>query len=341
MRIVHLLLSQSFAGTERHAIELANAQAQHHEVTMILRRVAAKPWPEALAHRLHPRIRQVRVRGWGRLADWGARRALRRLMPDVGHAHLSHDCRALHGLHGPCLRVATLHIRYKPRLHSALDALIAIAPWQLEAVPAAQRGHTVQIDNWTTAGPADLQERRRLRAELGLAGGEFLIGALGRVERSKGLDVLVEAFLSAKLPMARLAIVGGGREWRALRRRAPPEVVMPGFVENPQSWFSAFDAFVSAARSEPFGLVFLEAMAAGLPILATDSEGGMRLAAMIRRPLVARNDVAALARALAALVAERPPRQDYDLSAFTLSAKVAEVEAFYRHELSYRVPAHP
>ena len=78
MKIVHLLLTHSFAGTERHAIELANALAADHEVTMILHRRAAEDRPNALAHRLDPRVKQVLVSGWGPMAIWAARRALRR-----------------------------------------------------------------------------------------------------------------------------------------------------------------------------------------------------------------------------------------------------------------------
>lgn len=336
MKIVHLLLTPRFAGTERHAIELANAQSADHEVTMILHRRAAEDRPDALLHRLDPRVKTVLVGGWGPLTIWAARRAVRALRPDVAHAHLSQACRALHGLESLCLRVATLHIHYKPQQHRALDALIAIAPWQLAAIPAAQRAHTVQIDNWTAAPPFDPQARQRLRAELGLSEDDFLIGALGRVEASKGLDLLIDAFVAAGLPQTRLAIVGGGRDWQALRRRAPAEVLMPGFVAQPSQWFSAFDTFVSAARSEPFGLVFLEAMSAGLPVLATRSQGGEHFAALIERPLVPCEDAQALRQALQQLRAERPARRHYELSAFSQAAKVAEVEAFYRRELALR-----
>ena len=48
-----------------------------------------------------------------------------------------------------------------------------------------------------------------------------------------------------------------------------------GFAEKPQDWFAAFDVFVSSAREESFGLVMLEAAAAGLPIIATATEGGI------------------------------------------------------------------
>ena len=336
MKIAHLLFTHSFAGTERHAIELANAQAQSHEVTMLLHRRAAQQRDTALVHRLDPRVRVQLLSGWRPLLLWRARRALRTLRPDVAHAHLSNACRALHGLRGLCLRVATLHIRYKPQQHADMDALIAIAPWQLAEVPAAQRASTTQIDNWTGPYEPAGDARARLRRDWGVAEHDYLIGALGRSEHSKGLDVLIRAFEQARPPGARLVIVGHGRDWRRLRALAGPDIVMPGFIARPQDCFAAFDAFVSAARSEPFGLVFLEAMAAGLPLLATASQGGEHFAAQIGRPLLPLDDVAALQAALLELAAQRPPRQTYALAAFDRDARVAQVEQVYRRGIAAR-----
>lgn len=338
MKIVHILLTHRFAGSERYAVELANAQAQAHEVTMILHRRAAEARPDAIAHRLDPRVRQIHVGGWGFLAALAARRALRAAQPDVAHAHLSWACRALHGLEGLCLRVATLHIDYKPQQHRSLDALIAIAPWQMAHIPPEQRSRTIQINNWTVAGPFDPAGRLEMRRQLGFADSDFVIGALGRVEASKGLEILIQAFEQARLPGCRLVIAGHGRDWDRLRRLAPAEVLMPGFVSQPQQWFSGFDAFVSAAHSEPFGLVFLEAMAAGLPVLATASEGARLLAELIERPLLPIGDVAAMTTALTGLAQERPARRSYDLSAFGIERSVQSVEGFYRHQLGRMSP---
>ena len=146
---------------------------------------------------------------------------LRRLRPDVAHAHLSGGCRALHGLEGrDCLRVATLHIAYKPRQHATLDGLIAIAPWQMADIPPGLRERSVQIDNWTLPRTPTTDARARLRGEHGIDDDTFLIGALGRAEPGKGLDVLVEAFARARLPDARLVIVGQGSAWSANWRAA-------------------------------------------------------------------------------------------------------------------------
>lgn len=327
MRIVHVLLTSRFAGTERHVLELAAAQASEHEVTLVLRRAAMRQSEDAIGHRVDPRVR-VEVVG-DLLAPWHARRVLRRLRPDVAHAHLSGACRAVRGVAG-CLRVATLHIRYKPRQHARLDGLVAIAPWQLAAIPRGLRERSTQIDNWTVPRAPAADARARLRAAHGIAEDAFLLGALGRVERSKGLDVLLDAYAAAAPPGMRLAIVGGGSAWSALRARAPAAVLMPGFVAAPQDWLAAFDGFASTARSEPFGLVLLEAMQAGLPILASASEGAAHLAPLIGRPLLPVDDVEATAAALRALARERPARRAYDLSGYRLEDKVREVEAFYR-----------
>jgi len=248
-------------------------------------------------------------------------------------------CRSLRGLALEALKIATLHIRYKPQQHAHLDALIAIAPWQLPAIPEPLRERTRQIDNWTQLRPFDHEARARLRRELGLADDDFLVGAMGRVEPSKGFDLLIEAFAALRAPSVRLAVVGAGTDWRKLRRRAPAEVVMPGFAAQPHEWFAAFDAFVSPARAEPFGLVLLEAMASGLPVLATGTEGARHLAALIGTPLIACEDADALREALRCLLAQRPPRRAYALDAHRLEARVAEVEDWYRQCLARRQAA--
>lgn len=334
MRIVHLILTRHFAGSERYAVELANAQAEAgHHVTMVLRRAATESRPDAIAHRLDPRV-NVEVVGNLFIVP-KARRIVRRLRPDVAHAHLNRACMALHGLRGQCLRVSTLHIEYKPRRHAALDALIAIAPWQLNAIPEPLRSHTVQIDNWTSASSVPPDARQRIRREIGIAPDAFVFGALGRIEHSKGLDVLVEAWQRAALPPdARLIVAGQGKAFDALRSAAPRDVVMPGFVSAPHEWLTAFDVFISAARREPFGLVLLEAMNARLPILASASEGARHLAEVIGTPLLPIGDADALAAALCSAYEQRMPRRDYPMQRFDLTARVADVEAFYRRELT-------
>lgn len=332
MRIVHVMLTKKFAGTERHVVELTSAQAEMgHEVFLILRRRAARDAPEAIARRVDPRVKVILVGDW--ILRWPsiprARQVVRRLQPDIAHAHLGMACRALRGLEGRMPRVTTLHIDFDPALHDHLDGIVAIAPWQLADVPASLRRRSVQIDNWTGRRSPSIDARRRLRGEIGVGDDEFLFGAVGRVVASKGMDVLVDAFRQAKPPKARLAIVGDGRDLDALRARAGNDVALPGFSATPEDWMAAFDCFVSPSREEPFGLVLLEAMQAGLPIVATATPGAMHLASRIGGPLIPTGDVPALGAALRSVNARRPARMQYPMDDLRVEAKAIELEAFY------------
>lgn len=334
MRIVHLILTSSFAGSERHAIELANAQSREHDVTLILQRAMRGTATGAYAHRVDPRVKVLWVNRW--LGRWQARRLIRQLSPDVAHAHLSAASKALSGLrdlHARVLRVATLHIRYKPQQHAHLDALVAIAPWQIEAIPSPLREHTVQIDNWTLPYLPAPNARQQLRSEFGIEPGAWVFGSIGRIEHSKGFDLLVDAFERAALPGAYLVIVGQGVGLESLRRRKVPGVILPGFSERPQDWLATFDCFISSARTESFGLVFLEAMAAGLPVIATATMGANHLSTALGGRLVPLQDVAAMAEAIAAVHLEQPPRCIRATEQFSIENKLTELEAFYRREM--------
>lgn len=329
MRIAHILMTRQFAGSERYAVELANAQSTQHTVAMLMPASEVARTDGGWAQHLAPSVQRIGIQGWKPFWGQGIRKALTQWAPAVAHAHLSVGCKALGGWHSPALRVATLHIDYKPQQHAKLDALIAIAPWQLAHIPLALAAHSQAIANWSAPPSVDAGARARWRAELGLSDTDWVVGTLGRAEHSKGWDVLIEAFMAARLPGARLVLVGAGRDWARIRRQAPPEVLMPGFTQAPEACFAGFDLFVSAARSEPFGLVFLEAMHAQLPVLATATEGAKFLGDSFELPLVPPADAAALTHALQQAAAQRPARRAHPMARFDPAQQIARIEAFY------------
>jgi len=130
-----------------------------------------------------------------------------------------------------------------------------------------------------------------VRADAGSGGDEagspFRLCAVGRLVEQKGYDVLIEALARVRdrLPSRwRLTIVGEVGAWsgawdrriRTSLRRTGLEgnVELVGHLDNPHRAMRRADLFVHAARWEPFGLVLVEALALGLPIVATDCPGG-------------------------------------------------------------------
>ena len=123
--------------------------------------------------------------------------------------------------------------------------------------------------------PAVDESRRASRAPGAI---RFLYS--GTLSRRKGTDLLARAFLSLALeaPQARLVLVGTGPQERALRRRLAPvidRVDFLGFVpwaDLPQA-YARGDVFCFPSRYDGWGLALVEALASGLPAIATDQAG--------------------------------------------------------------------
>jgi glycosyltransferase involved in cell wall biosynthesis len=99
----------------------------------------------------------------------------------------------------------------------------------------------------------------------------------GRLARQKNFPLLLQAFADVRKSLdARLIILGEGPERPALQQQIQrlnleSVVSLPGFTYNPWSAMARADAFILPSEEEPFGLVLVEAMACGLPIIATDA----------------------------------------------------------------------
>jgi glycosyltransferase involved in cell wall biosynthesis len=129
---------------------------------------------------------------------------------------------------------------------------------------------------------AELLDRQEARLQLGLPADAWVVGNVGRLHYDKDQATLIRGFTKAlpQLPQnSLLLIMGSGPLEQALKSLATElgvadKVVFAGQVPNGRRYFRAFDVFALTSDHEPFGMVLLEAMAAGLPVICSDSGGG-------------------------------------------------------------------
>lgn len=104
---------------------------------------------------------------------------------------------------------------------------------------------------------------------------------VGRLEAGKGVDVLLEAWRGSPRDGRTLALAGEGSLRRDIERAAKDfggSVELLGHLDRAQlaAAYREADVFVFPSRSDPWGLVINEAMAAGLPVITTDAPGAAR-----------------------------------------------------------------
>ena len=152
---------------------------------------------------------------------------------------------------------------------------------------------------------AEQVSREAARAHLGLPQGAWVVGNVGRLHPDKDQATLIRGFAQAlpQLPAGSLlAIMGSGKLEVSLKHLAAElgvtdSVRFLGQVAGGRRYFKAFDLFALSSDHEPFGMVLLEAMAAGVPVIGTDCGGGREVVQGVGE-LFPLGDAAALAGAL-------------------------------------------
>jgi glycosyltransferase involved in cell wall biosynthesis len=297
MVIAHVLSSLRIGGQERVALELGAGQvAAGHDVSV----VSLAPPPDG------PLVDAFRARGVavqrvpkrsGIDLTLTLRLALqfRRARLDVVHTH--NRMPLIYGAAAGKLAGATVvHTRHGPGRGSRgeqwlragagrlVDAYVAVSPELRELARAlgdSTDGKLRVIENGI-----DLQrfggaagERAAARAALGIPDDAWVVGSVGRLAVEKDYPMLVRALAPLLGPRARLLLVGDGAEAGAIAGEATARgvrdfVALPGARDDIPSMLAAMDVFALSSRMEGLPLCTLEAMAAGLPVVAT-AVGGL------------------------------------------------------------------
>lgn len=122
-------------------------------------------------------------------------------------------------------------------------------------------------------------DRRSLRIKYNVSENECLLLFVGNEFDRKGLQTIIQSLSQLRRKDVRLLVVGSdhARPYIELARKLKVEdrLTFVGRSENPETFFAIADIFVFPTLYEPYGLVILEAMAAGLPVITSSMAGAV------------------------------------------------------------------
>ena len=275
MKIAQIMLTKGFGGAERAFVDTCIGLSQAgNEVLAITHPDFVKR--ETLRQ---PGIWIFPLRffsAWDPFARSALACALRDFRPDVVHVHLRRGmelaARRIKGLGLPL--VATLHNYKGIKKYAGVDRLIALTEDHKTAIVAAVPALAGRVDvvaNFSRFAP---------HAAAMPDSGPLKLLAYGRFVRKKGFDLLLEAFSKARAvaPELTLTLAGEGEERGNLEMQVKrlglgSACELRGWTDRVESLLDEHDVFVLPSRSEPFGIVVLEAMARGKAIISSRSEG--------------------------------------------------------------------
>jgi glycosyltransferase involved in cell wall biosynthesis len=311
---------------------------------------------QEVATRRNPRNAPLEARGirvytlpFGGPADlytpWRIKGIARAFRPHIAQTWMSRAAQRTPKLRGlGCLVVSRLGGYYALKHFRSTDYFTAITPDLRGFLIGAgvAPGKVRHINNFAeteqAAAPAD-------RAALDTPADAPLLLALGRLHEAKAFDVLLRAL--AELPGLYLWIAGEGPQRQELEALCASlglreRVRFLGWRDDRAALFAAADICVFSSRYEPFGTVFVQAWAAGVPLVTTTADGPRQYVRDAQDGLVVSiDDAPALAAAIRRLAAD--PALAAQLAAngrrryegeFTRERTVADYLAFYREILA-------
>jgi glycosyltransferase involved in cell wall biosynthesis len=359
MKILHICSARSIGGGERYLADLSNSLVgRGHDVFVALApeaplkdELSAVPKDNILFSRMR---NALDIFSAFELAEFARRNNI-----EIIHAHLARD----YPLAALAARIANKPFILTRHVLFPLKRLQKIILKNVSGIIAPSNAIAESLKKQNLFSPDKIQIIRyginpeHFSAVEKTPNENFVVGTIGHLAPIKGHDVFVRAaeIVLKKRENIRFVIVGEDKSHSRENRRELEDLIarldlkskieLAGWTDDVRPFLQKFDLFVSAARAEAFGLVMVEAMVYGLPVVATRSEGALEIIEHGKSGILVPNEnVETLAKAILELFDSKDKREHLIRNGqrrveehFSLERMVSKTEEFYRSVLEKTV----
>ena len=255
MKIVHFVLSDSFAGIEQHVDEVLTNFSSHKLILIC---------NESIASYFDKSINIYKIKNFGRRSFFGKyqlKKLIKDIDPDIIHTHGSKTSSIISSIKTKNYKhVATIHgVKKNKKIYEKADLIIGVSDKALEGI----NHETICINNWWHPKLKKIQNKNK----------KYAI-AVGRLEKVKGFDLLIASW---KNICANLVIIGSGKERNKLnelieQNNLSEKVKIIDAVKKEEllNYYQDASVLIISSRDEGGPRVALEALYLEIPVISTD-----------------------------------------------------------------------
>ena len=281
-KIVHIIISGSWAGSEAAAFAIANAQASHNEIYVVVKegkQIRAKDYK----NKLYNNVNLISFEENDSLSKIIEKLPL--LLPEdieIIHTHLGAGTYIGVNIKQYLKKskvVAHMHIRYYEEQFKLTDGLIAVSKWQERDIPTSYRGISATVRNFVSPKKNSLTHDELIsqRNRFFITKNDYIFGIICRLHIEKGVDVAIRAMKLINNQNIKLIIFGTGEELENLKLLSMNDsrIHFGGFVNGGYPYMKIFNTYISPSRCESFGISQIEAYFNEKNVIASKTYGSL------------------------------------------------------------------
>ncbi|WP_415303794.1 glycosyltransferase [Candidatus Pelagibacter sp. Uisw_090] len=260
IKIIHILISKGFAGSEKYLCDLIDYQSKFFDVSAIILKKNIM-----LKRYVNKNVKTFQVIDFFKKTQ--ITKIISKNKPDIIHTHLSNAAK--------CVRksnkfkiIATAHMSSKNSILKNCDALIVSNNTQFKEAAKSFKGALFKSYLWTRLKPIT-KSKLKIKSELKIPKNNIVFGSIGRFHPQKGFDLILKKFKQEAPKNSTLLLIGSGHEEFSKKIKNYKNIILLGHIDNIANYYNLLDVAVFASRWETFGFALVEAMQFELPIISS------------------------------------------------------------------------
>ncbi len=264
LKIVHVILSKGFAGSEKYVIDLINFQKKNNFVYALTSNKNT-----ILNKSLKKNIKIFEIGDF--FKKFQIKKILNNISPDIVHTHLGESAKLV-GKSINYKTISTMHMNYKNKDYKNSDAIIVSNKSQLNEIKKTYSGKLFKSYLWVNLPKINISKSKLIK-KLNIPKNNIIFGSIGRFHFQKGFDILIECFTELSLKNCTLVLIGNGHHKYKRLEAQNRNFKIIGHVNNVSNFYNIFDICIFASRWETFGYGLVEAMKFNKPIISSKHIG--------------------------------------------------------------------
>ena len=260
IKIIHILISKGFAGSEKYLCDLIDYQSKFFDVSIIILKKNL-----ILKKDINKNVKIFQIIDFFKKIQ--ITKIINEIKPDIVHTHLSNASKCV-SKSDKFKIIATAHMNFKKSILKNCDALIVSNSTQFKQAAKNFKGALFQSYLWARLKPIT-KNKTELKKELKIPKKNIIFGSIGRFHPQKGFDLILKKFKQESPKNSTLLLIGNGHEEFNNKVKNYKNIILLGHINNASNYYNLFDVAVFASRWETFGFTLVEAMQFRLPIISS------------------------------------------------------------------------